>query len=524
MLPRQLPPPVVAMQGVSKSFGGQRVLDSVDFDILPGEVHVLAGENGAGKSTLMRILSGVLRADAGRIMLSGREVHFRSVHDASRAGIAMIHQELSLAPSMSVMDNLFLGVERVHLGLLLNRPHQRGEAAAALERVGLRGLDPAQRIAALPLPARQLVEIAKALLRQAHVLIMDEPTSALPGPDAERLFALISELTSPQRARPAAIIYITHRMEEIYRLADRITVLRDGHHVITSFARDLPREELVRAIVGRDVHRATPPATQAAGDSLLEAEGITVAGQRGPAVRDISFNLHAGEIIGLAGLQGSGAGALLHGLFGDRRLITGQLRIRGKAVHPGSPREAMARGIALLTDDRATLGLCRDLSVSANLTLACLPALSPHGLRRPGRERNAATRAIQSFRIRCRSHRQSVRTLSGGNQQKVALGKWLLREPRILLLNDPTRGVDIAARQEIYTLIGRAAAAGAGILLASTDLDELLELSDRIIVLHRGRISGTFDRPAASRERIMAAAMGGGVERVTMETGAEGDT
>jgi ribose transport system ATP-binding protein len=415
---------------------------------------------------------------------------------------------------MSVMDNLFLGVERIQLGLL-SRARQWIEAAAALGRVGLGDLDPAQRISTLPLPVRQLVEIAKALLRQAHVLIMDEPTSALPGPDAERLFGLIAELTT-QRHQPASIIYITHRMEEIYRLADRITVLRDGHHVITSSARELPREDLVRAIVGRDVHRATPPATQAVGDNLLEVEGITVAGQRGPAGRDISFALHAGEVIGLAGLQGSGAGPLLHALFGDRRIIAGQLRIRGEPVHLNAPRDAMARGIALLTDDRATLGLCRDLSVSANLTLACLPALSPQGLRRPGRERSAANRAIDSFRIRCRSHRQSVRTLSGGNQQKVALGKWLLRQPRILLLNDPTRGVDIAARQEIYTLIGRVAAAGAGILLASTDLDELLELSDRIIVLHRGKMSGTFDRGSASRERVMAAAMGGGTEEMKM--------
>jgi len=336
---------------------------------------------------------------------------------------------------------------------------------------------------------------------------MDEPTSALPRPDVERLFALIDQLKS-NAAHPAGIIYISHRMEEIYRLADRITVLRDGRRIVTSDARDLPRGDLIHAMVGREVDEPTRPPAMARGAELLRIERITVHGSNGAMVRDASLRLHRGEIMGLAGLQGSGSGALLHVLFGDGRIISGAVFINGAPVRIVSPRGAMEHGIALLTDDRKTTGLCRDLSIGGNLALPSTREYSPGGWRRVSREGAAARRAIDAFRIRCRSAAQPVRTLSGGNQQKVALGKWLVREPSILLLHDPTRGVDVGARQEIYRLIHDATARGVGVIMTSTDLPELLALCDRIIVLHRGAVTAEFDRAQATTRNVIAAAMG----------------
>jgi len=497
---------LVTCVGVCKSFSGQRVLMDVDFDLRPGEVHVLAGENGAGKSTLVRILAGAIQHDAGQVRIGSRETRWRSVHEASTGGVAMIHQELSLAPSMSVMDNLFLGRERTTVLGWLQRGTQRQEAIDALRRVGL-DVDPATTVATLPLAAQQMVEIAKALMHDARILIMDEPTSALPRPDVERLFALIDQLKS-NAAHPAGIIYISHRMEEIYRLADRITVLRDGRRIVTSDARDLPRGDLIHAMVGREVEEPTRPPAMARGAELLRIERITVHGSNGAMVRDASLRLHRGEIMGLAGLQGSGSGALLHALFGDGRIISGAVFINGAPVRIVSPRGAMEHGIALLTDDRKTTGLCRDLSIGGNLALPSTREYSPGGWRRVSREGAAARRAIDAFRIRCRSAAQPVRTLSGGNQQKVALGKWLVREPSILLLHDPTRGVDVGARQEIYRLIHDATARGAGVIMTSTDLPELLALCDRIIVLHRGAVTAEFDRAQATPRSVIAAAMG----------------
>ncbi len=504
---------------MGKRFGGAAVLTGIDFDLRPGEVHVLAGENGAGKSTLMRILSGVLQPDAGEVLLGGERTAFRSAHDAQERGIAMIHQELSLAPSMSVMDNLVLGREptRGALGRLVGwRDHAAAAARSVgvLRRVGL-DIDPDRMLSTLPLGARQLVEIAKALLRDASVLIMDEPTSALTRPEVSRLFGLIRELVG-QRERPAGVIYISHRTEEIYAIADRITVLRDGRHVTTAPASALPAASLIHAMVGREIDEgvirtnlpSTDGPTDASGAPALQLRAIAVTGRSGASIKDLSLDLRRGEIVGLAGLQGSGAGALLHALFGDGTITAGEMLLEGEPLRIRSPRDAMARGIALLTEDRATTGLCRGLSIRANVTMPSLPDLSPFGWMRSGREAAAADAAIATYGIRCRGREQSARTLSGGNQQKVALAKWLMRSPRLLLLHDPTRGVDIGARAEIYRLINDATARGAAVLLASSDLPELLGLSDRVIALHRGMAMATFDRSEATPHAVMAAAMG----------------
>jgi ribose transport system ATP-binding protein len=498
--------PLAQLTGLDKSFAGHAVLEGVDFDLCAGEVHVLAGENGAGKSTLIKILGGVLSADRGEIRLDGRPRRFRSVQEATGAGVALIHQELSLAPALSIEHNLFLGRERTGaLGIVRGRA-QRREARVLLERVGL-DVDPRTTVASLPVASRQLVEIAKALGQDARVLAMDEATSSLARPEAECLFDLIDEL----KGEGVGIIYITHRMEEIYRLADRISVLRDGRMILTRPAEQLERGELVHAMVGRSIDEQIHRTEVTVGEELLAVDSVTVPGPgpTGTAVDGVSLSLHAGEVLGVAGLAGSGASELLHALFGDGRATLAGLRVRGRAARIASPRDAIAQGLALVTADRKRTGLCPSLSIAENATLAALPRLSPGGLLRPGREAEAVARNIDSLHLACRSASQPVRTLSGGNQQKVALAKWIETSPDVLLLDEPTRGIDVGAKQEIYELIGGWTAAGMGILLASSELPELLGLADRVIVLHRGRLVVEFPRGEATPERVVAAALGG---------------
>ncbi|MBI2421202.1 MAG: sugar ABC transporter ATP-binding protein [Candidatus Hydrogenedentes bacterium] len=497
---------LVETRGVSKSFGPQTVLSGVDFTLRAGEVHLLAGENGAGKSTLIKILAGVYQDYKGTVLLQGAPVRFASPRAAADAGIAVIHQELSLIPAMSVSDNIFLGRERTRLGQV-QFGEQAGHCRDLLLRLGL-NVDPGVPAGNYPISIQQGIEIAKALAFESRILIMDEPTSSLNQEEVDRLFEVIAGL----RAAGCGIIYISHKMEEIYRIADRITVLRDGALAGTAPAGELPQEKLIRWMVGREL-AAQAEVKDVRQDGIgIEVEQFTVQDPRGlprPAVDAVSFQVRRGEVVGLGGLQGSGASELLNGLFGVYgRRATGSVRVAGAAYAPATPRHAIESGLALVTNDRKTTGLVGGMSIARNATLAAFPRYTPWGLVRESQETAAAEAYRTQLNIKCADVSMPVNSLSGGNQQKVVLAKWLDINPCVLLLDEPTRGVDVGAKQEIYGLIRQWTAQGKAVLLVTTEMSELLSLSDRILVMHRGQITAEFARHEATQEKVLAAAMG----------------
>lgn len=494
------------MTGISKRFGRVKVLDDAHFELRAGEVHVLAGENGAGKSTLVKILGGVYLDFEGRIECDGKPVRLLTPLHAGSLGIAVIHQELSLIGPMSVADNIFLGRNPTSAGMVRDA-RQAAEARRWLRQLGLE-LDVRRPAEQFPIAIRQMIEIAKALSQNARILVMDEPTSALNAPEVEQLFTLIETLKKNGRG----ILYITHKMEEIQRVADRVTVFRDGRWIGTAPAQKLPMSKLIQWMVGRDLGEQFPPRTPALGAERLRLENFSVfpAGFSGkPAVQNVSLSVRAGEILGIGGLQGSGISELFMGLFGAYgRATRGSVWLEGRRICPASPQQAIEAGMGLLTNDRKGTGLVLTLPIIANATLASLRELSPGGWRRPGRERAAAEKTTRMMRLRAASLDMEVGSLSGGNQQKVAIAKWLQTRPQILLLDDPTRGVDIVAKREIYQLMEEWTAQGIAILLISSELPELLTLSDRIVVLHRGQITANFSNSQATPEKVLAAAMG----------------
>lgn len=489
--------PLVEMQGITKAFGPVRVLEGVDFTLLPGEVHALMGENGAGKSTLIKILAGIHRPDAGSIRVDGQTVEIGSVADAERAGIAVIHQELNLIPELSVAENLFLGHEPARLGLL-HRRAMRERARDWLTRVGLEALPVDTPVQRLSVGQQQLVEIARALGQHARVLVMDEPTTALTEHETTTLFALIREL----RAQGAGIIYVSHRMEELFALCDRISVLRDGRLVGCRPVAGLSLDEVVRMMVGRPLKARFPQRERRPGAVRLKVEAL---GNR--YVRDVGFEVRAGEVLGIAGLMGAGRTEILRLLFGLARAESGRIELDGHSLLPRSPVEAIGAGLALVPEDRKTQGLVLDLSVRENITLARVPARA--GVIERRRERHLVSELIARLKIRTRDMEQAVRMLSGGNQQKVVLARWLALRPRVLLLDEPTRGVDVGGKAEIYELINALVGQGAAIVMVSSELPEVLAMSDRILVMHEGRATALFDAADASQERIMLAATRG---------------
>lgn len=499
-------PVLVRMNGISKQFGGVKVLERVDLEIRAGEVLILAGENGAGKSTLIKILCGVHTEFDGTIEIAGQPVRPQSPLDAARLGVSVIFQELSLVPSMTVADNIFLGRALTRLGWIEERA-QREQARQLLERLGI-AIDVRRRVEELPISQQQLVEIAKALARDVRVIVMDEPTSALNAPEVNTLFNLVCGL----KARGCGIVYITHKMEEIERIADRITVLRDGRHVGTAPANELPPRNLIAWMVGREVEEQYPRHAWKPGEERLRLEEFSVPSPRGGwAVNSVSLTAHAGEIVGVAGLQGSGNSELFYGLFGARGSnVRGRALLNGRPLRIASPGNSIQQGVALLTNDRKATGLVLPLSIIANATLADLRRLSPGGWRRPGRERHATATLGKTLSLRAASLDLEVGALSGGNQQKVALGKWLQTAPQLLLLDEPTRGVDVGAKREIYQLLNDLTARGMTILLITSELPELLALSHRIVVMHRGRLTAEFMAAEATPENILEAAMGNG--------------
>ncbi|MDP2914850.1 MAG: sugar ABC transporter ATP-binding protein [Candidatus Aminicenantes bacterium] len=498
---------ILRMDGIGKSFGGGPVLENVAWDLRSGEVHILAGENGAGKTTLIKILAGVHTQYAGEIRLEGRTVKFRSPHDAARQGISAIHQDTSLVLSMNVVDNIFLGREILSRAPGMDFGAQRRKARELLGRLGL-DIALSEPLGDFPVSVRQRVEIAKALVYEARIIIMDEPTSALNETETAKLFEIIRSL----RDRGCAIVFISHRLDEIYQVADRITVLRDGRNVGTAAAVDLPPDRLVAWMVGREIDQQFPTRQPGRGKPLFKVRDFSLpdaAGLKTWAVEGVSFDLHEGEIVGFAGLQGSGKSELFHGLFGAFGPVgRGRVELGGTVFVPRSPAESIRRGLALMTNDRKGSGLVSGLSVTRNISLASLPAFSPGGWIRESMENAAAERDVRAFDIRVRSIDQEVGTLSGGNQQKVVFAKWLETRPKVLLLDEPTIGVDVGAKHEIYRLMNRWTSEGKGILLITSELPELLAMSDRIMVMHRGRILSAIDRADATQERVVRAALG----------------
>jgi ABC-type sugar transport system ATPase subunit len=500
--------PLVVLRDIHKSFGPVEVLHGVNLEVKSGEVHALAGENGAGKSTLIKILSGVYDDFSGEMVVGGRKRRFSHPIEAVRAGVATIHQELSLVPSMSVADNLFLGRETTGRFGFVEFESQEEEAARILDNLELE-VSPHTLVEELPLSIQQQLEIGRALARDANVLVFDEPTSALNEHEAGILFNRISALRSEGRA----IIYITHKMEEIYTLADRITVLRDGRLVGTALTHELAPRELVRWMVGRDVVAEDVTRQEYSDDPALEVLGLRVTHpelQGRFVVDDVSFTLRRGEILGLAGLQGSGISEVMHGVFGALgHRTSGEVRLCGEAFQICGPQKSAQRGLVLLTNDRKTLGLAPDLNVIHNASLANLSCYcNRFGWIRRGEEAEEVGRLTREFSLSAPSLEAPVSTLSGGNQQKVYLARWLLTEPRVLLLDEPTRGVDVAAKADVYSLMRSWVRRGMSILLITSEMEELLALCDRIMVMHRGKVVAEFTNETASKDAVLSASMG----------------
>jgi rhamnose transport system ATP-binding protein len=491
---------VLAVTHVSKSYAAIRALADASLDVRSGEIHALVGENGAGKSTLVRVLTGATAPDSGRVEIDGEPVTTFTPAEARRHGVVAIHQHPALFPHLSVAENLALGVEP---GVLLSRVDwtaRRARAREALARVGA-DIDVDRDARMLSLPEQQLVEMARALSVKARLLILDEPTASLTPREVDRLFTLLDGL----RRAGVAVIYISHRLDELPRLADRVTVLRDGRTVATESMADVDAVRLIRLMVGRDVASVFPKRDVVRGEPVLEIEGLS-SEQAG--VQDVSFTVARGEIVGLAGLVGAGRTELARVLFGLARRDRGVVRVAGRDVHPRSPAEAIAAGIAYLPEDRRRHGVVLDLPVSSNLTLAALAQVSRRGWLDRRAERETAARLVSALGVKTASIDTPVRLLSGGNQQKVALGRWLVRTPDVLVLDEPTQGVDVGAKAEIHRIIGDLAAEGLGVVLISSELPEVLGISDRIVVMRQGRRVATFDRTAADAEAVMSAAFG----------------
>ena len=498
---------LLEMRDISKSFPGVRALDHVSFDLRPGEIHALVGENGAGKSTLMKVLAAVYPTGTyeGEIHVDGQPRHFAGVRDAEAAGIAVVHQELSLVSDMTIGENIFLGREPRRFGII-QWEALFSKAQTVLNELHL-NLKPEVPVGHLGIGQQHLVEIAKALSRDARILILDEPTAALTDAEAEILFAILERL----RARGVGMVYISHKLDEVFRLADRITVLRDGHTVSTDPKTALDKARVIARMVGREVTDLFPKAEREPQDVVFEARNVTVEDPNVPGkflVHDVSFQVRRGEVLGVAGLVGAGRSELLMGLFGAHEGPSrAEIFIGGKKINVRHPSDAIAHGVGFVTEDRKKFGLLLDQSLVMNMTLAMLP-LSRRFLVHTDEETAAGERSRRDLRIKAPSVFVDAMTLSGGNQQKVVLAKWLLTNPKVLFLDEPTRGIDVGAKQEIYTEINRLAAQGLAIVLVSSELPEVLALSDRVLVLHEGRITGEFTRAEATPEKVMACATG----------------
>jgi ribose transport system ATP-binding protein len=489
--------PLVSIRNLSKAFAGVRALDKVQFDLHAGEVHALIGENGAGKSTLMKVLAGIYQRDEGEIELNGRAVEIASPRAAQQLGIGIVHQELNLMNHLSAAQNIFIGREpRRGLGLFLDEDALNEQARAIFKRMNLR-LDPRARVGELTVATQQMIEIAKALSFDSKVLIMDEPTAALNQEEVDDLFRIVGQL----KEEGVGIVYISHKMDELKRIADRVTVMRDGRYVATASMAATSVEAIIAMMVGRqldDVEKDHPDSSR--NEVALEVQHLN----RGKAVKDVSFVVRRGEILGFAGLMGAGRTEVARAVFGADPIESGSIRVHGKSVSIRSPQQAVAHGIGYLSEDRKHFGLATGLDVETNIALPSLREfVSFAGFVDEGRLRDAAERYVKQLAIKTPSAKQQVRLLSGGNQQKIVIAKWLLRDCDILFFDEPTRGIDVGAKAEIYKLLARLAAQGKAIVVISSELPEVLRVAHRIIVMCEGRITGELPGRDASQESIM---------------------
>ncbi|MDT2802048.1 sugar ABC transporter ATP-binding protein [Vagococcus lutrae] len=490
----------ITITGIKKAFGANRVLEGVDFELLPGEIHALMGENGAGKSTLMNILTGLHKRDAGTIVIDGQETYYDSTKEAELAGVSFIHQEINAIGEMSVIDNLFLNREkRTKLGLLDYRAMEK-EAQAVFEQLNIK-IDLYQEMGELSVGQQQMIEIAKSLMTNAQVIIMDEPTAALTNREIRVLFDVMHKL----KAQGVSIVYISHRMEEIFEMCDRITVMRDGISVSTRQIAETQMEQVVREMVGREIGDFYPEKTSEIGEVRFEVENLALDG----VFEDISFNVRSGEILGFSGLMGAGRTEIMRTIFGLLPKSRGTIRLEGKELTIKSPEEAIRQGIGFLTEDRKDEGLILDFSIRDNVLLPSVGEFSKAGLLNDKLIDDFVELLVERLTVKTASVEDPASSLSGGNQQKVVLAKWLGIGPKVLILDEPTRGVDVGAKREIYLLINELAERGVAIIMISSDLPEVLSISDRIMVVREGRLMGEVAKAEATQERVMQLATGG---------------
>ncbi len=491
--------PILEMKQITKTFPGVKALDNVDFDLYHGEVHALLGENGAGKSTLMKVLNGIHQQDSGEIHLYGEQVEFATPSEAQEAGLSIIHQELKLIPDLTVAENIFLGRETVR-GLFVDFADLKEKTAAVLDDLGVE-IDPEAKIRDLNIGNQQMVEIAKAVSQEAEILVMDEPTSSLTPEEAELLFGLIERLTE----QGLSIVYISHKIEEIFKICDRVTVLRDGKKAGEVEVANSCRDELVKMMVGRDINERFPTIKNNRTEKILEGANLSVKDK----VKNASFEVYKGEVLGIAGLMGAGRTELAKSIYGVYELDEGEIYYKGAPIQINSPKEAIELGFYYLSEDRKTEGLVLPETVEHNISLSVVKEMRQFGLIDSHQEGNLACKYIRDLDIKTPDEKRVVKNLSGGNQQKVVIAKVLSTDPELVILDDPTRGIDVGAKQEIYNLISDFVAQGVAVVLISSELPEVLNLSHRILVMHEQEIAGELQAEQATQEKIMNLATGG---------------
>ena len=490
---------LLRMTDITKTFPGVKALDGVSFELKKGTVHALMGENGAGKSTLMKCLFGIYTKDSGQIFLEGKEVNFKNSKEALNSGVAMVHQELNQALKRSVMDNLWLGRYPMIGGVMVNERKMLQDTKAIFEELEI-DVDPHRIMSTMPVSQRQMVEIAKAVSYNSKVIVFDEPTSSLTEEEVEHLFRIINML----RDRGMGIIYISHKMAEIKRISDYITIMRDGTHVATKPAAELEMNDIIRLMVGRELNNQFPPKTNKPGDVYLKVENLTA---QYSLLKDVSFEARKGEVLGLAGLDGSGRTETLENIFGEATRKSGTITLDGKPCLNRSPRESIKNGFALLTEERRATGIFSILDIRENTVISSLKKHLRFGICLSSKSMKKDTQwSIDSMRTKTPTQSTKIRSLSGGNQQKVIIGRWLLTEPDVLLLDEPTRGIDVGAKYEIYQLILDLACKGKTVLVVSSEMPELLGICDRILVMSGGRLAGEVDARTTTQEEIMTLA------------------